>query len=93
MHNRLNDRASWDPHVEDGWYIGPSIEPYRCHKSYTPKTRAERIPDTVEISSKTFHMPQMSSMDSNYHAAQDLIYALQNPSPTIPLVKLRHGHK
>ena len=38
-------------------------------------------------------MPQMSSMDATYHAAQDQIYALHNPAPASPLVKLGHGHK
>ena len=38
-------------------------------------------------------MPQMSSMDATYHAAKDLIYALNNPAPAIPLVKLGNGHK
>ena len=38
-------------------------------------------------------MPQMSAMDSTYHATQDLIYALQNQAPVIPLVKLGHVHK
>ena len=35
----------------------------------------------------------MYSMDTTYHAVQDLIYALQNPAPAIPLVKLGDGHK
>ena len=47
----------------------------------------------VESTSKQFHMPQLSSMDATYHAAQDIIYTLQNPAPTIPLIKLGHGHK
>ena len=38
-------------------------------------------------------MPQMSSIDATYHAAQYLIYALRNPAPARPLVKLGHGHK
>ena len=38
-------------------------------------------------------MPQMSSMDATYHATQNLIYALHNPAPASPLVKLGHGHK
>ena len=32
-------------------------------------------------------------MDVTYHAAQDLIYALHNTAPAIPLVKLGCGHK
>ena len=53
IHNRPNDRASWIPHGEDGWYIGPSMECYRCHKSYIPKTRVERISETVDFFPKT----------------------------------------
>ena len=35
----------------------------------------------------------MPSMDATYHTAQDLIYAIQNPAPARPLVKLGRGHK
>ena len=42
---------------------------------------------------KKFNMPQMSSMDATYHAAQDFIYAIDNPAPARPLVKLGNGHK
>ena len=38
-------------------------------------------------------MPNMSTKDANFHATQDLIYTLQNPEPTSPLVKLGNGHK
>ena len=48
IHNGPNDRASWAPYGEDSCYIGPEIELYRCHKVYIPKTREERISDTVE---------------------------------------------
>ena len=69
------------------------MENCRCHKAYIPKTRAERISDTVEFPPKTFLMPWMSCMDETYHSAQYLIYAQQNPVPSIPLVKLGYGHK
>ena len=69
------------------------MEHYMCHKSYIPKTRAERISDTVEFSPKTFHIPQMFSMDATYNTAQDIIYALHNPEPASPLVELWHVHK
>ena len=69
------------------------MEHYRCHKAYIPKKIAGRISDTVEFFPKKFNMAQMSSMDANYHAAQDFIYVLHNPSPEILLVKLGNGHK
>ena len=69
------------------------MEHYRFQKSYILKTRVERISDTVEFFSKTFHMPHLSSMDATYHSAQDIIYVLQILSPASPLVKLGRGHK
>ena len=93
MHNRPNDCSSWAPNLEDGWYIVTAMEHYRCHKAYTPNTRAERISDTVEPPPTRFHMPHMSSMDSTYHAAQDIIYELHNPATVIPSVKLGNGNK
>ena len=32
-------------------------------------------------------------MDATYHAVQDIIYAIYNPAPASPLVKLGNGHK
>ena len=38
-------------------------------------------------------MPQMSSMDATYHSEKYIIYAIHNPVPEIPLVKLGNVHK
>ena len=38
-------------------------------------------------------MPQMSSMDSTFDAAQDLIYAIYNRETASPIVKLGDGNK
>ena len=38
-------------------------------------------------------MPQMSSTAATIHATRDLIYAIQNTEPEIPLVKLGNAHK
>ena len=38
-----NIRASWAPHGEDGWYIGPAPEHYRCVKIYFPETRTPAL--------------------------------------------------
>ena len=69
------------------------MEHYRCHKPYITKKRAERISDIEGFPLKTIIMPQMTSMDETYHAAQSFIYALQNPEPAISLVKLGNGNK
>ena len=40
MKNWPTDRASWAPHGEPSWYIGPAMDHYRFHKAYILKTRA-----------------------------------------------------
>lgn len=42
------DRGSWDTHAEPGFYIGPAIKHYRCHKVWIKRTQAERIAETVK---------------------------------------------
>eukprot|EP00978_Attheya_sp_CCMP212_P038542 scaffold191999_cov45-Attheya_sp.AAC.1 len=75
-HDKLKDRTSWAPHGKVGWYIGPALEHYRCHRVYITKTRAVRVSDTVDFFPQTIRMPQMSSADAATLAAQDL-----NPCP------------
>ena len=69
------------------------MEHYIFHKEYITKTRAEVISDTVEFFPKQFNMPLMYYTDTNIHNAHDLMYALQNPEPASPLVKLGNIHK
>jgi hypothetical protein len=44
-----NRRRTWAPHGQDGWYIGPALEHYRCYTVYITKTRAERVVETVDF--------------------------------------------
>ena len=53
----------------------------------------DRISDTVYFSTKQFNTPKISSIDATFNAAQGLIYALHNPAPEIPLVKIGNVHK
>ena len=69
------------------------MEHYRCHKAYIPNKRVERISDTIEFYPKKFNTPKMSSIDATIHAAQDLIYSIQNPAPEISPEKLGNGQK
>ena len=36
IHETVNQRNSWSPNGIEGWYIGPAIEHYSCHKCYIP---------------------------------------------------------
>ena len=92
IHNRTNNRESWSPIGEPGWYIGPSMDHYRCHNTYIPKTRAERISDTVELFPRKLSMPNIPYTDFSIHALQDIIHALQNLESVRPLVALWNAH-
>ena len=64
------------------------MEHYICHKAYTPKTIAERISDIVEFFPKQINIPKMFSEYATFHATQYLIYAIHNPEPASPQVKI-----
>jgi hypothetical protein len=66
-HETPNRRRNWAPHGQDGWYIGPSLEHYRCYKVYVTKTRGERVVETVEL------FPR----NSRYHFLQLKIWPLK----------------
>jgi hypothetical protein len=46
VHLKPDQRPSWAYHGEEGWYVGPSMEHYRCVKCYLPATSRERDVDT-----------------------------------------------
>jgi len=92
-HDKPKDRATWAPHGEVGWYMGPAMEHYRCHRVYITKTRATRVSDTVDFFPQHFSMPKMSSADAATIAAQDLTHALLNPAPAAPYAALNQAQQ
>ena len=61
----------------NGWYIGASMEHYRCHKIYVKKTRSERISDTVFFKHKYITQPTVTPADTIVKALNDLPNALK----------------
>ena len=41
IHEKPNQCASWAPHGQGGWYIGPAMEHYHCYKIYVQATGGE----------------------------------------------------
>jgi hypothetical protein len=62
-HEKPDQRASWDPHGLDGYYLGPALDHYRCYQVHITETKATRIVDTVEFSTAKLAMPSTSSKD------------------------------
>jgi hypothetical protein len=57
-------RRPWAPNGQDGWYIGPTLEYYRCYTVYIMKTRSNRTLDTVEFFPHKLTLPFPSSQDN-----------------------------
>ena len=66
------------PHVISSWHVGPMLEHYRCYKVYVPKTRAERICDTLSFHLHLCKSPVLQPIEQAVIAANKLTTALQN---------------
>jgi hypothetical protein len=53
-------RGSWASRGVDGWYLGPSLDHYRCDKYYIPETRAYRISGSTELFPQHCQLPDMT---------------------------------
>ena len=84
VHETPNQRITWAAHGVNGWYLDAAPENYCCHRTYITKTSKERIALTVEFPPHDHNMPTTSSANAVIVAAQDLVYALQNPAPPTP---------
>jgi hypothetical protein len=79
-------RARWDPHGVDGWYLGPAPDHYLCYRVHINKTKADIIVDTVELFPAKVNMPRTASKDMATIAAQELTHALMHPAPAAPFI-------
>jgi hypothetical protein len=87
-HDTPQRRRTWAPHGQDGWYIGPALEHYRCYTVYITKTRGERIVETVELFPEKFTLSFPSAQELATQAAADLTRALLHPQPAGPFCKV-----
>ena len=84
VHLKPSKRTTWSPHGTDGWYTGPALESYRCHKVWLWETRAIRICDTLAWFPTKVTMPIASSNDLILTGIGNITQALCNPPPPPP---------
>ena len=46
-HVKPDERASWDPHGIECFYVGPALQHYRCFRVISKETLASRVTDTL----------------------------------------------
>jgi hypothetical protein len=84
--------TTWAPHGQDGWYVGPALEHYRCYTVYITKTRSNIIVETVYFFPQKITLPFPSSHDLATQAAADLTHALLHPQPSGPFFQVGNEH-
>lgn len=81
-HVRTEDRKSWTPHAEAGYYVGPAMDHYRCHRIWFPDSQSERIAQTTKwFPAYDIKMPIASREALILAAARELSAALSKPTP------------
>jgi hypothetical protein len=85
-------RSTWVPHGDEGWYVGPALEHYRCVNVYFPSTRTTRTVDTVRYFPHTIPFPKTTLEDHLRQASSDIVALLANP-PSKVTPELQSGSK
>ena len=70
IHENLTVRGTWEPRGVKGWYLGPSMNHYRCHHVYITKTKGERDSDCVEFFPHNTPLPYKSYIENAIIASQ-----------------------
>jgi hypothetical protein len=87
-HETPNRRQTWAPHGQYGWYIGPTLEHYRCYTVYITKTSGERVVETVIFFPEKFILPFPSAQVLATQTAAELTHALLHPQPSGPFCRV-----
>ena len=84
-HSKIDNRASWALHGEEGSTIGPSLENYHCVRSYFPKICTKKDNDTITFFPKNIHLPDINIDSFLCQAATDTISLFTTSTPTTTL--------
>ena len=74
-------RDSYTPYREDLWYMGPSMEHYRCFKLYIINTNEFFIIVVAKIYPQHFRMLQTSTVKTVQQSTKHLIKTLEISTP------------
>ena len=90
-HTSADSRTPFGQHGKVGWYIGPSLEHYRCWKCYFQDTLHERDVLKVDFFPEKIPFPQFSCNDYLKQTAEDMLHLLQTSNTSSSLNPLAFG--
>jgi hypothetical protein len=80
-HTSSEARTPYGEHGKVGWYIGPSLEHYRCWKCYFEDTMADRDVLKVDFFPQKIPFPTITRDDYLKQTAEDMLHLLQDTYP------------
>ena len=83
-HVTADKRPTFGVHGHIGWYIGPSMEHYRCYKCYFEDTRRERDLLKVDFFPQKFPFPRFSTETYLKQTAEDMLHLLRTTPTSQP---------
>ena len=84
-HDKPTKRRTWDFNGEEGFYVGPALENYRCVKVFFPRTRSVRKIDTLTFIPHEIPVPEVSLEDFLCQSLDDLKSLLAEPPSSVPI--------
>lgn len=70
-------RETWQAHTATGWYLGESMEHYRCDNVWHKDTKSVRVCGTVFFKHKYLTMPTLTPADAMISAMDSLAQAIE----------------
>jgi hypothetical protein len=81
-HLKPQQRGSWELNGANGFYVGSALSHYRCIRCYFPKSKSERVCNTVQFIPNVIPILQTKIDDYLRQAAGDIVSILQKPPST-----------
>ena len=81
VHVMPRNRKSWEPHTKAGFYVGNSVDHYRCHRVWVVETRNVRVGQTVFFKHKYLTQPPVTQADALLRATDDVCDLLRGKVP------------
>ena len=74
-------RGSWGSRGVDAWYLGPSLDHYRCCHYFVPETRAYRISGSAELFPQHCQVPCLTTSEHLQGLTTEVVDTLSRLTP------------
>ena len=73
--------GSWGSRGVDAWYLGPSLDHYRCCHYFVPETRAYRISGSAELFTQHCQVPYLTTREHLQGLKTEVVNTLKKLTP------------